>query len=224
MPDVVPPAVSRLIQADKGRPQGGAIPASAQATGSAAEGKTVNKPGAKLHPLDKLVATGVLVAEAALRKHGKSPSLFIGFVSEGMFPFTFDEGEDFTEFIRNVKLICRARDVEAGILFYGACFINPLEHRPSRPDPCLRIDVVHLVAESREGQRLEKYLPVIWDAAGKFKGFGEASTAPAYSKLPPFPRLMPERRQTEFEQAQARLALLTKGILMRCDPPAGSAK
>ena len=152
-----------------------------------------------------------------MRKHGEAPACFLAIESVGLYTFGFERGEIFEEFIQNVLLLCRARDLEAGILTCAAARGKVLDPKLSlREVHCLTTQV-GFVAENRQGQRIEKALPIIRDAAGNFTGFGEYTAEKPDPLVRKFPKPMLDRRPTASERLAARTALTNRGIILNHD-------
>jgi hypothetical protein len=165
--------------------------------------------------LDALLITCVQASEKGMRKHGEVPACFFAVESCGLYIFGFERGEIFGEFLENVLLLCRARDLDAGILTISAGRGKSIDPKLSMRELHRLTTHVAFVAENRQGQRIERILPIIRDDAANFKSFGEYNAEHSNPLGLKFPRLMPTCPPTAPERMAARAALTQRGILVK---------
>ena len=165
--------------------------------------------------INEFLNSAIMIADEMIREKGLVATGFQVIEPGGLYYLSFDPGENFRDFLENILLICRARDLDFGLLIVPSVDPNKIPAGKLTDDEWgRRMIQVALVVEDRHGQRIEKVLPVLRDAAGKFAGFGEYSTAFPDPIGRQYPRFMPDHRPTRLERGAARAALMARGIIL----------
>jgi hypothetical protein len=189
------------------KPQIGSKPA-AKANGSGHD-------AAGNRPVDitEMFNSYITCMEETIRKYGMAPTGFHAIEACGLYVLSFDPGEIYEDFLTNVRLLCKARDLDAGLLFVPGFDGKrmPAGELSDREKGRYLVQVA-VVAEDRQGRRLERTLPILRDAAGNFTGFGEDSTENPDPSKKELPRFMPEQRPTASERMKIRATLLSRGV------------
>src|ERR1039458_6740065 len=123
--------------------------------------------------INEFMNSAIMIADEMIREKGLVATGFQVVEPGGLYVLCRDPGENFRHFLENILLICQAPDLDFGLLIVPSVDPNKrLAGKLTNSEWGHLMIQVALVVEDRHGQRIEKVLPVLRDAGGKFTGFG----------------------------------------------------
>lgn len=163
--------------------------------------------------INEVLNSFIEIVDEMIREKGLAPTGFHIIEPGGIYCLSFDPGESYLEFLERILLICRARDLDFGLLIIPSLDLKrKLPGKLTDTEGSRLLIQVAFVVEDRHGQRIEKVLPVLRDVAGNLTGFGEYSAEFPDPIGRKYPRFMPNQLPTLAERMAARSALMIRGI------------